>query len=185
MNFCLKKQLLLATLMATLDLIPSNWASAQTFTNLYNLDGATEGAAPSAWVLSGQTLCGTAGSGGSFGAGVVFKMSTNGQSFTTLHTFTNGTDGNTPAGLILAGTTLYGTTYGKSTQGGTIFSLDTNGNNYFILHLGTNVVLSWSVAGYNLESTTNLAAPVWITVPGQNAVTNPIAGTRKFYRLSQ
>jgi len=55
-----------------------------------------------------------------------------------------------------------------------------------------NVILSWSTnaPGFKLESTANLAAPVWnpvspdpVIVNGQNAVTNPIAGTQQFYRL--
>ena len=50
---------------------------------------------------------------------------------------------------------------------------------------GANVILTWVATGFTLQSTTNLAALVWSTVSGQNTVTNPIAGTRKFYRLSQ
>lgn len=58
---------------------------------------------------------------------------------------------------------------------------------------GTNVVLSWptSAMGYILMSSTNLgSSAVWITnsplpvvVNGQNTVTNPISGARKFFRL--
>jgi hypothetical protein len=62
------------------------------------------------------------------------------------------------------------------------------------LHLsGTNVVVTWptNAAGFTLESATNLASPaIWITnapppvvVGTNNAVTNGISGTRKFYRL--
>jgi hypothetical protein len=40
-------------------------------------------------------------------------------------------------------------------------------------------------AGFVLQSATNLVSPDWITVSGNNTVTNPIAGTQKFYRLSQ
>ena len=64
-----------------------------------------------------------------------------------------------------------------------------------IEHSGTNVVLTWSAGevGYTLESTTNLVSlTVWSAVSplpvifnGLNTVTNPIVGTRKFYRLSQ
>jgi hypothetical protein len=53
---------------------------------------------------------------------------------------------------------------------------------------GTNVILTWptNATGFTLESTTNLVPPaVWTPVTGQNAVTNPITATRKFYRLSQ
>ena len=50
---------------------------------------------------------------------------------------------------------------------------------------GDNVILTWVATGFTLQSTTNLTAPVWIAVSGQNTVTNPIAGTQMFYRLSQ
>jgi DNA-binding beta-propeller fold protein YncE len=50
---------------------------------------------------------------------------------------------------------------------------------------GTNVILTWSATGFTLQSATNLVSPDWITVSGQNTVTNPIAGTQMFYRLSQ
>jgi hypothetical protein len=64
-----------------------------------------------------------------------------------------------------------------------------------ILLSGTNVVVGWSTSftGFTLESTTNLVPPVvWKTVSPAPviintfyAVTNPIAGTQMFYRLSQ
>jgi uncharacterized repeat protein (TIGR03803 family) len=64
-----------------------------------------------------------------------------------------------------------------------------------IIHSGANVVLTWptNATGFMLESTTNLVPPaVWITnstspfvVNTNNAVTNAITGTQKFYRLSQ
>jgi hypothetical protein len=64
-----------------------------------------------------------------------------------------------------------------------------------IIPSGANVILTWptNAAGFILQSTTNLVSPaVWITnspapvvVNGQNAVTNPVSRTQKFYRLSQ
>jgi formylglycine-generating enzyme len=64
-----------------------------------------------------------------------------------------------------------------------------------IIRSAANVILTWptNATGFTLQSTTNLVSPaVWNTVSpapvivnGQNAVTNPISGTRKFYRLSQ
>jgi hypothetical protein len=58
--------------------------------------------------------------------------------------------------------------------------------------LGNQLILTWTNAGFNLESTANLASPVWVTnsappsvVNGQYAVTNPIVGAQQFYRLSQ
>jgi len=60
---------------------------------------------------------------------------------------------------------------------------------------GANVVLTWptNAIGFTLQSTTNLVSPaVWsdvspgpVVVNGQNAVTNPVSGPKKFYRLSQ
>ena len=59
---------------------------------------------------------------------------------------------------------------------------------------GPNVILSWTtnITGFNLESTTNLPAAVWntnstppVVINDQNVVTNPIAGTRQFYRLQK
>ena len=57
----------------------------------------------------------------------------------------------------------------------------------------SNMVLSWptNATGYTLQSTTNLStAAVWgvvsppaVVVNGQNVVTNPMSGPRKFYRL--
>jgi phospholipase/lecithinase/hemolysin len=58
-----------------------------------------------------------------------------------------------------------------------------------------NVVLTWptNATGFTLQSTTNLvSSTVWTTVSPtptvvntNNAVTNPISGTQKFFRLSQ
>ncbi len=103
-----------------------------------------DGAAP--WCtlfLSGETLYGTAGGGGSWGGGTLFKLKTDGSGFTTLHTFSfadpiqpiNG-DGIEPlAGLTLSGGMLYGTTYSGGTGGnGTVFSMGTNGDNFLTLH---------------------------------------------------
>jgi hypothetical protein len=60
---------------------------------------------------------------------------------------------------------------------------------------GTNMVITWptNATGFTLQAATNLASPViWAAVSplpavvnGQNTVTNPISGPRKFYELSQ
>jgi len=120
------------------------------FTNLYTFmatdpDTGTnsDGAYPSATlILSGGTLYGTAGDGGTNGNGTVFAVTTNG-SFSVLHTFTalvdfTNSDGCTPhAGLILSGNILYGTTlYGGASGGGTVFAITTNGS-FSVLHTFT------------------------------------------------
>ena len=58
-----------------------------------------------------------------------------------------------------------------------------------------NVILRWptNATGFTLQSATNLVSsslwttvsPVPVVIDGQNAVTNPISGTKQFYRLSQ
>jgi uncharacterized repeat protein (TIGR03803 family) len=140
-------------------------------------------------------------------SGVPFDAQQNGTGFTTLYSFTEldqdystNSDGASPrAGLILPGNTLYGTASGGGSAGqGTVFSLSVgtvSAPTLTIFPSGANVVLTWptAAAGFTLQSTTNLVSPaVWTTVSpgqvvvnGQNAVTNPISGTQKFYRLSQ
>ncbi|MGA2686009.1 MAG: choice-of-anchor tandem repeat GloVer-containing protein [Verrucomicrobiota bacterium] len=100
----------------------------------------SDGAGPLAGlILSGSTLYGTTGSGGSSGQGTVFSLSTNGNNYTVLKNFTaldpvagTNTDGASPgAALLLSGSTLYGTTqYGGAGRNGTIFRVSTNGSNF-------------------------------------------------------
>src|SRR6185312_10843243 len=99
-----------------------------------NLDGT---APKSSLVLSGNTLFGTASSGGS-GDGTIFAMSMDGSGFTNLYSFTNGADGSTPvAAVVVSGNTIYGTTSKGGTNGifgnGTTFSLNTDGSNFSVL----------------------------------------------------
>jgi hypothetical protein len=81
------------------------------------------------------------------------------------------------------------------------FSADTYGLNIVpepplltMVSAGTNVVVIWptNYTSVTLQSTTDLASPVWTTnlpapvvVNGHYAVTNPISGTQQFFRLSQ
>ncbi|MGO8675720.1 MAG: choice-of-anchor tandem repeat GloVer-containing protein [Limisphaerales bacterium] len=106
------------------------------FTTLHSFNGGSDGSSPdAALVLSGDTLYGTALLGGSWGAGTVFSVNTDGSGFTTLHTFSGGADGGNPfAGLILSGNTLYGTAAGGgSSGGGTVFSVNTDGSGFTTL----------------------------------------------------
>jgi uncharacterized repeat protein (TIGR03803 family) len=189
------------------------------FTTLYSFTGRSgfpfytnsDGAYPSAGlILSGKTLYGITDGGGISDSGTVFAINTDGTAFTNLYSFTatstnslgayTNSDGATPYGrLILLGNSLYGTTRTGGNSGyGTVFSLSFPPQ-MSITPSGSNIVLSWptnyagfAYTGYTLQSTTNLALPVWTTnlpapvvVNGQNVVTNPIAGTQQFFRLSQ
>ena len=74
-------------------------------------------------------LYGTTAGGGDYGAGTVFKMTTNG-TFTTLYMFTGGADGANPYAALAQGTdgNFYGTTAGGGDYGaGTVFKMTTNG----------------------------------------------------------
>jgi uncharacterized repeat protein (TIGR03803 family) len=192
------------------------------FTNLHNftpLSGNfptiptnSDGSGPTGLILSGQTLYGTASSGGASDAGTVFALNTDGTGFTTLHSFAlanydapyglTNSDGAYPiCELALSANILYGTASSGATNGnGTVFSLSFPPPPLTVTFLGTNVILTWpasdagfSYAGYVLQSTTTLEPPAaWgtnsaapVLVNGQNTVTNPITGTQQYYRLSQ
>jgi uncharacterized repeat protein (TIGR03803 family) len=112
------------------------------FTNLYNFTALknntnNDGSSPlDGLILSGNILYGTTYLGGSFGAGTVFAVDTNGAGFTNLYSFKGGSDGRKPAGgVILSGHTLYGTTeYGGSSSNGTIYAINTNGTGFTNLY---------------------------------------------------
>jgi uncharacterized repeat protein (TIGR03803 family) len=121
------------------------------FTNLHNfsapsgtLETNSDGAAPQGGlVLSGDTLYGTTESGGSFGNGVVFAISTDGNEFTNLHNFTTTSgplatncDGIEPqGGLVLSGGTLCGTAErGGNFGNGVVFAINTDGTDFTNLH---------------------------------------------------
>lgn len=149
-------------------------------------------------LLLDNMLYGAAFQGGSSGSGTLFAVNTNGAGFTTLYNFTGTGDGAGPnAGLIIFGNMIYGTTEYCDTSGnGTVFSISFPPQLTLILS-GPNSILTWPTnfagfdySGYNLQSTTNLASPVWTAnsltpavVNSQYTVTNSISGTQQFYRL--
>jgi uncharacterized repeat protein (TIGR03803 family) len=152
------------------------------FTTLYSFTGRSgsyptitnsNGAYPvGGLILSGNTLYGTASSGGSSGNGTIFAVSTDGTGFTNLHTFTVGfgsysgpggpvatnTDGADPCGgLVLSGNTLYGTAVsGGSSANGTVFKVNTDGTGFTTLHSFT-ASSDYSLGNYSryLYPTTN------------------------------
>jgi uncharacterized repeat protein (TIGR03803 family) len=130
------------------------------FRILHSFTGGNDGAVPVAkLVLSGHTLYGTTGAGGSSNCGTVFAVDINGAGFWILHSFTvvnfnssvqnfTNSDGAVPvAGLVLSGDTLYGTAQGGGSWGnGTVFALSTNGTGFTNLH---------SFMAGNFDSATN------------------------------
>ena len=90
--------------------------------------------------MSGDTLYGAAGQG-TWNAGTLFSIHTDGTGFTNFYNFTNGNDGNGPNGaLILLENRLYGTTIGGgSNHVGTVFSVKTDGTGFVTLHEFTGI----------------------------------------------
>jgi len=161
----------------------------------------SDGAFPSAGLtLSGNTLYGTASTGGGSANGTIFAVNTDGTGFTTLLSFTGYPNSSFPrGGMVLSGNTLYGTAQlGGDSGSGSVFSISFPPH-LTILSSMSNLILSWptNYAGFDytryvLQSTTDLVSPVWTTnstaaviVNGLYTVTNPISGTQQFFRLSQ
>ena len=97
--------------------------------------------------------------------------------------------------MILSGNTLYGTTeqrrhqwhgHGVQFYVGISRAAAIDPHHHCFRNQCHSDVAELNATGYTLQSTTNLVPPVvWSAVSGQNAVTNPISGTQKFYQLSQ
>jgi uncharacterized repeat protein (TIGR03803 family) len=105
---------------------------------LYSFSGGRDGARPFAPLTDVKgKLYGTASTGGTYGNGTIFSVSTAGKGFRVVHAFRGGTaDGADPmAGLSAVNGKLYGTTYVGGTQGGgTVFSISLATGKERILH---------------------------------------------------
>jgi uncharacterized repeat protein (TIGR03803 family) len=154
--------------------------SATLLAPLHSFDGS-DGAAPyDTLILSGSTLYGTAYAGGTYDAGTVFSVMTDGSLFTTLWNFSFVSEGLDPeGGLILSGTTLYGTTdFGGAPSYGTVFSINTDGSGFTSLHSfnGSDGAhpfnsLILSLSGTTLYGTTqNGGSSATSTFPGYGTV---------------
>jgi uncharacterized repeat protein (TIGR03803 family) len=143
----IKNPVLLAVVIAGLNLIAAGRLAAQTFTTLHSLtagspnsSGVTtnsDGIYPRAGlILSDNTLYGTAENGGGAAQGTVFALNTDGTGFRTLHHFIRVDEGRIPtAGMTIAGNTLYGTTWMGGIPGnGTVFAVNIDGTGFTNLH---------------------------------------------------
>ena len=105
------------------------------FTKLLDLDYTNNGYNPNGTlILDGTFLYGLTAIGGDIGAGVAFKIKTDGTGFVKLHDF-DYPDGSNPRGSLTAiGTTLYGlTSSGGSTSNGTLFKVNNDGTGFDVL----------------------------------------------------
>jgi uncharacterized repeat protein (TIGR03803 family) len=110
------------------------------FTNLASFSGFQDGQNPlGGMVLAGDTLYGTASTGGNYVSGAIFKVNTNGIGLTNVYTFTatgdsiytNADGAQSFCTLLLAGGTLYGTaSIGGNSEKGTVFSVSTSGSGF-------------------------------------------------------
>ncbi len=128
-------------LMLAVGLLPAAPMTAQTFRTLHNFTANSDGVGPVLALVSSNVLYGTAGQGGSWGNGTIFRVNTDGSGFTNLHSFTPRSapyytnDGAFPHGRLLLGNTLYGTAYeGGSSNRGTLFAINTDGSGFTNLH---------------------------------------------------
>jgi len=126
--------------LAVLLLLTAAPLSAQTFTTLHPFTDGSDGGYPYFGVLSGNTLYGAAGGGGTGNNGTIFSMNTDGTGFTTLYSFSGGSDGGYPNTIILSGNIIYGSAQdGGTSSNGVIFSVNTNGAGFTVLHAFTGV----------------------------------------------
>lgn len=122
--------------------------TAQTLTTLHSFTNTPDGAYPlGGMILSGNALYGTTQKGGLSGAGMVFKINTDGTGLTNLFSFPtltglSNSDGAYPGGvLVLSGNTLYGATaLGGSNGNGAVFRINTDGTSFTNLHSFTTLV---------------------------------------------
>jgi uncharacterized repeat protein (TIGR03803 family) len=161
-----------------------------TGAGLTNADGAEP---LDGFLLSSNTLYGTADYGGLGGAGTVFSLDTSGSNFTTLYSFapvvaSTNADGRYINGyLVLSGNNLYGTANQGGTNGnGTIFMLTlpsaSPAPNISGVSLAGKNLLIHAVNGisggvYTVLTSTNFAQPQnqWIPV-----ATNVLSGNGNF-----
>ena len=133
---------------------------AQTLTVLYNFGGAADGGDPYASLIrdSAGNLYSTGGYGGTFFAGVVYKVDPEGKE-TVLYNFTGGADGaypESPVVLDQAGN-LYGTTtQGGSANAGVVFKLDPGGNETVLHNFTGGADGIIPAGGLTLDSVGNL-----------------------------
>jgi len=182
--------------------------SGGTLTTLYNFcvsSSCPDGSFPEDPLVQGTdgNLYGTTFSGGAFGHGTIFSITTAG-ALTTLHSF-DGTDGSQPWAGVVQDTdgTFYGTTYsGGASNLGTVYSLSTGLKPFIKINppaakvgatvtiLGTNLTDATAVTfgtlaamSFKIVSSSEITAvvpaitgnvKVTVTVPGHTYSTYPL-----------
>jgi uncharacterized repeat protein (TIGR03803 family) len=177
------------------------------FTNLYVFSSTTNSAATNidganpicTLVLSNSILYGTAAHGGSYPAGTVFAINTDGTGFTNLYNFIpvfiiNGsisfTGGSGPAdGVTLSSNILYGTTFSGGYISGNVFGLilsSAPGVEPIPLNVqvsGGTLALSWTSSAFSLQSTSSLGGPFADVAGATSPYTVAPTNSQQFFRL--
>jgi uncharacterized repeat protein (TIGR03803 family) len=130
-------------------------------------------------IVAGDMLYGSTVSGGNYGSGVIFSISTDGSVFNVLHHLNGPSEGYAPNKLLLSGNTLYGATRaGGPYNVGTLFSLRISPPSVVISGSVLAGELSMSFSGAPnsttlVQMTTNLASPAsWQTIATNIADSN-------------
>jgi len=134
--------------------------SSGTFTTLYNFTGGADGNEPYGVAVDQQgNLYGITLYGGTYGFGVVFKVTPSGTE-TVLHNFTpNGVDGLFPSAPLTVGPNgnLYGTTsYGGALGVGTVFEITPSGTETILHSFAAGKKGFYPVAGVTFDKKGNL-----------------------------
>jgi uncharacterized repeat protein (TIGR03803 family) len=127
---------------------------------LYSFTGGSDGNGPNSGVIrdAAGNLYGTTLSGGSSGAGVVYKVATTGVE-TVLYNFTGGADGSNPyPGLVFdSAGNLYGTTwYGGTADAGVIYKVSPSGTETVLYNFTGSIGASRSYSSLFRDSAGNL-----------------------------
>lgn len=135
-------------------------AQGQSFSVIYSFTGSNDGANPLAGFIIDRlgNLYGTTNSGGNFGAGVVFELSSTGHEI-VLHHFAGGTDGANPQSRLVADKAgnLYGTTYsGGLSNSGTVFEISHKGQESVLYSFKGGADGASPIAGLAIDKAGNL-----------------------------
>ena len=127
---------------------------------LYSFQGGADGANPGASLFrdAAGSLYGTTADGGTYGAGVVFKVPGKGLE-TVLYSFKGGADGANPAARLVmdpAGNFYGTTTAGGTYSGGAVFKLTPSGQETVLYSFGQGTDGAIPIAGVTLDGTGNL-----------------------------
>jgi len=182
--------------------------NGQNFTTMYEFSLTTNSAATNddganplcTMVLSGDTLYGTASAGGTYPAGTVFAINTNGTGFTNLYNFVpyfiindaiSFTGGSGPEdGVILSSNTLYGTTFYGGYLSGNVFGLILSSSaptlNPIPLQAqmtGGTLQLNWTSSEFSLQSALSAGGPYTNVPDATSPYTVVTTNAQEFFRL--